>query len=94
MQGGTLNLGNSSAYLGFFGVSASRRKSVSTGVPYLSKIFCLCWEKKSASFWMASMLRFFLGGCDGLLIALVVFASVDYITGVMCAVSDRALARS
>ena len=30
VQGGTLNLGNSSAYLGFFGVSASRRKSVST----------------------------------------------------------------
>lgn len=30
VQGGTLNLGSSSAYLGFFGVSASRRKSVST----------------------------------------------------------------
>ena len=32
-----------------------------------------------------------LGGCDGLLIALVVFAVVDYITGVMCAVSDKEL---
>ena len=36
-------------------------------------------------------LGYFLGGCDGLLIALVVFAVVDYITGVMCAVSDKKL---
>lgn len=36
-------------------------------------------------------LGYFLGGCDGLLIALVVFAVVDYITGVMCAVADREL---
>lgn len=36
-------------------------------------------------------LGYFLGGCDGLLIALVVFAAVDYITGVMCAISDKKL---
>ena len=36
-------------------------------------------------------LGYFLGGCDGLLFALVVFAVVDYITGVMCAVSDKKL---
>ena len=36
-------------------------------------------------------LGYFLGGCDGLLIALVIFAAVDYITGVMCAISDRKL---
>ena len=36
-------------------------------------------------------LGYFLGGCDGLLIALVVFAVVDYITGVMCAVNDKKL---
>ena len=36
-------------------------------------------------------LGYFLGGCDGLLIALVVFAAADYITGVMCAISDRKL---
>ena len=36
-------------------------------------------------------LGYFLGGCDGLLIALVVFAVVDYITGVMCAISDQKL---
>ena len=36
-------------------------------------------------------LGYFLGGCDGLLIALVVFAVADYLTGVMCAVSDKKL---
>lgn len=36
-------------------------------------------------------LGYFLGGCDGLLITLVVFAVVDYITGVMCAVADKKL---
>lgn len=36
-------------------------------------------------------LGYFLGGCDGLLIALIVFAVVDYITGVMCAVADHSL---
>ena len=40
---------------------------------------------------MCSSDLYFLGGCDGLLIALVVFAVVDYITGVMCAVSDKEL---
>lgn len=33
----------------------------------------------------------FLGGCDGLLRALVVFIAVDYATGVMCAVADHRL---
>ena len=36
-------------------------------------------------------LGYFLGGCDGLLIALVVFVAVDYITGVMCAIADKNL---
>ena len=36
-------------------------------------------------------LGYFLGGCDGLLIALVVFVAVDYATGVMCAVADKKL---
>lgn len=39
-------------------------------------------------------LGYFLGGCDGLLIALVLFAAADYITGVMCAVSDKKLSSS
>lgn len=36
-------------------------------------------------------LGYFLGGCDGLLYALIAFVAVDYITGVMCAVIDRKL---
>lgn len=36
-------------------------------------------------------LGWYLGGCDGLLIALVAFVAVDYITGVMCAISDKKL---
>ena len=36
-------------------------------------------------------LGYFLGGCDGLLYALIAFAVIDYITGVMCAVNDRKL---
>ena len=34
-------------------------------------------------------LGYFLGGNDGLLIALVLFVAVDYLTGVMCAISDK-----
>ena len=36
-------------------------------------------------------LGYFLGGCDGLLYALLAFVVIDYITGVMCAISDKAL---
>lgn len=36
-------------------------------------------------------LGWFLGGCDGLLYALVAFVTIDYITGIMCAVADHAL---
>ena len=36
-------------------------------------------------------LGYFLGGCDGLLYALLAFAVLDYLTGVMCAVADRKL---
>jgi toxin secretion/phage lysis holin len=36
-------------------------------------------------------LGYFLGGCDGLLYALLAFVVVDYITGVMCAISDHTL---
>lgn len=36
-------------------------------------------------------LGYFLGGCDGLLIALIIFVVCDYITGVMCAISDKKL---
>ena len=36
-------------------------------------------------------LGYFLGGCDGLLYALLAFVVLDYITGIMCAISDRSL---
>lgn len=36
-------------------------------------------------------LGYFLGGCDGLLFALLAFVVIDYITGVMCAISDQKL---
>ena len=36
-------------------------------------------------------LGYFLGGCDGLLYALIAFVAIDYITGVMCAISDHTL---
>ena len=36
-------------------------------------------------------LGWFLGGCDGLLYALIAFVVIDYITGIMCAVADKKL---
>ena len=36
-------------------------------------------------------LGYFLGGMDGLMIALIVFVVLDYITGLMCAVIDKKL---
>lgn len=39
-------------------------------------------------------LGYFMGGCDGLLYALIAFVVIDYITGVMCAISDHTLSSS
>lgn len=36
-------------------------------------------------------LGWFLGGCDGLMYALIAFVVVDYITGIMCAIVDKRL---
>lgn len=36
-------------------------------------------------------LGYFMGGCDGLLYALVAFVVIDYLTGIMCAISDHTL---
>ena len=33
----------------------------------------------------------FVGGLDGLLVALLVFSALDYLTGVLCAIADREL---
>lgn len=39
-------------------------------------------------------LGYFLGGCDGLIYALLAFVIIDYVTGVMCAISDKKLSSS
>lgn len=40
---------------------------------------------------LGGFLGWFLGGNDNFLYALIVFVVVDYITGVMCAISDKKL---
>ena len=40
---------------------------------------------------LGGWIGYFLGGCDGLLYALIAFVVIDYITGVMCAIIDKKL---
>lgn len=40
---------------------------------------------------LGGWIGYFVGGCDGLIYALLAFVVVDYITGVMCAIADRKL---
>ena len=40
---------------------------------------------------LGGWLGYFLGGCDGLLYALLVFVVLDYVTGIMCAINDKTL---
>ena len=40
---------------------------------------------------LGGFLGWFLGGVDGFLYALIAFAVIDYITGVLCAISDKTL---
>ena len=40
---------------------------------------------------LGGWLGWFLGGCDGLMFALLAFVVLDYITGIMCAVVDKRL---
>ena len=40
---------------------------------------------------LGGWLGYFLGGCDGLLYALIAFVAIDYLTGVMCAIIDKKL---
>lgn len=40
---------------------------------------------------LGGWLGYFLGGCDGLLYALIVFVVLDYITGVLCAIAEHKL---
>lgn len=52
----------------------------------------LVWTKiQIAVTALGGWLGYFLGGLDGLLIALLVFMALDYVTGVMSAVMDKKL---
>ena len=52
----------------------------------------LIWTKlQMACAALGGWLGYFLGGMDGLMIALIVFMVLDYITGLMCAVMDKKL---
>ncbi|WP_438940152.1 phage holin family protein [Gardnerella vaginalis] len=53
------------------------------------------WNSAQLAFTLVGgWLGYFLGGCDGLILALVLFVVADYITGVMCAVTDKKLSSS
>ena len=43
---------------------------------------------------LGGFLGWFLGGFDGFLYTLVAFVAIDYITGVMCAITDKKLSSS
>lgn len=50
------------------------------------------WNAVQAVFTaVGGWLGWFLGGCDGLIYALLVFVVVDYLTGLMCAIVDKTL---
>ena len=52
----------------------------------------LIWTKiQIAAAAIGGWLGYFLGGKDGMLIALLVFMALDYITGLMCAIMDKKL---
>ena len=52
----------------------------------------LIWTKiQLAVAAVGGWLGYFLGGVDGLMIALIVFVALDYLTGVMCAIADKKL---
>ena len=52
----------------------------------------LIWTKvQMVATLIGGWLGYFLGGLDGLLIALIIFMVLDYITGLMCAIVDKKL---
>ena len=52
----------------------------------------LIWAKiQIAITAIGGWLGYFLGGIDGLMIALMIFMALDYVTGVMCAIIDKKL---
>ena len=54
--------------------------------------FVLIWAKiQIAITAIGGWLGYFLGGLDGLMIALIVLMTLDYVSGVMCAIIDKKL---
>ena len=52
----------------------------------------IIWTKIQTAFTaLGAWLGLFLGGMDGLLYALIIFAAIDYITGVMVAIANKKL---
>ena len=52
----------------------------------------IIWAKLQIAFTaIGGWLGYFLGGFDGMMIALIVFMTLDYLTGVMCAIVDKKL---
>ena len=52
----------------------------------------LVWTKiQIAITALGGWLGYFLGGLDGMMIALIVMMTLDYVTGVMCAIADKSL---
>ena len=52
----------------------------------------LVWTKiQIAAAGIGGWLGYFLGGKDGMLVTLIVFMALDYITGLMCAIMDKKL---
>ena len=52
----------------------------------------LVWTKiQIAITALGGWLGYFLGGLDGMMIALIVMMTLDYVTGVMCAIADKKL---
>ena len=52
----------------------------------------LVWAKVQAAITaMGGWLGYFVGGIDGMMVALIILMALDYITGVMCAVMNRKL---
>lgn len=80
-------------------------KSINTGIETFrrKRLFSYQFSKEDNTmkeFWntiqlvfaaIGGWLGYFLGGCDGLLFALLAFVVIDYITGIMCAVVDKKL---
>ena len=55
----------------------------------------LIWAKIQAAVTViGGWMGYFLGGLDGLMIALVIFVVLDYVTGIMCAIADKKLSSS